>query len=202
MHDNDGQTEEQHLRILTPGCSICCGVVASDCARVAAGCLCDIYIIKTRVPTWLDLTRLPVSRVAASGCSPFWRSTKASPTPRKVWPTSMIIFMTPLGPQTMRKVEKYEKGRAKREERVPPFAFVFHCVCSYELSLLSPPLSHSLCFIYFIDRLGLRTAPISLFGAGTILELCAQLCAKLSFLFFGMWKLINVPKANRVQVVF
>lgn len=51
MHDNDGQTEEQHLRILAPGCSICCGVVASDCARVAAGCLCDIYIIKTRVPT-------------------------------------------------------------------------------------------------------------------------------------------------------
>lgn len=77
------------------------------------------------------------------------------------------------------KLKNMKKAELNWEEQPLPLLFLF--LTAYELSLspFSPlylSLPFCLCFIYFIDRLGLRPVPISLFGPAPSLNF-ANSCA-------------------------
>lgn len=76
-----------------------------------------------------------------------------------------------------------KKAEPNWEEGPLPLLFLFLTVrvCAYMLTLLSLSLSLSL-FYLFYRPFGVAPHSDIPFWAGTILELCEQLCAKLSFL--------------------
>lgn len=177
-----------------------CGVLSYDCAWVAPGCLCDIYIIKTRVKLELCL----VSRVAASSY-PFWRSTNST-KPSVVWPAPALSHHTPWSmthiydyfhdafgaetfpSRTLRKVEKYEKGSGKAKAkmcegrgRAAVFFLFIRAVGrpKKKKNKITTKIVFTFCFIYLIDHLGLRLLPIFFPESLNF----SQLCAKLSFLY-------------------